>query len=158
MRPILVGLHNPHSSHPSDALHPLPIGASGSRLFSMIKEYARDMTVQDYLDGFDRKNLVAGLGIYLDTSVPAKVMLETLPKNATVVMLGTGVAWAFRKALQIREQFPLIHPRVADGITWRMIPHPSGRSTLYNDPTMRALVGMMLADLYRLGAREYNAT
>jgi hypothetical protein len=42
----------------------------------------------------------------------------------------------------------LVHPQERHGVTWRCIPHPSGRCRFYNEQTNRDLIGMMLEAMY----------
>lgn len=134
MRPILIGIDNPHSKDPAMALHPRPAGCSGWRLWRMLCDRLR-VSEQQYLRAFDRRNLSDG-------------ERPILP-GSTVVLLGEEV-W---RGVRVRYDIPrlLIHPQVRCGVTWRQVPHPSGRCLFYNDPAQRALVSLMLAELYEEG-------
>ena len=110
-----------------------------------------------YQAAFDRRNLCSR---ELETKSPGKLrtraqrMVRTFPAGSTVVLLGNDVARAFSPVLSKALQRILIHPQVIDGITWRLVPHPSGRTQFYNDPVLRSVVGMLLSDLYH---GEYRA-
>jgi hypothetical protein len=151
MKPIIVGLSNPYSNDPANALVPWPDGCAGYRLWKMASNIgSRFLGQQDYIQAFDRRNLCPAAiqrrlqrryGKYL-----AKKLKDTFPPGATVFLLGREVLDAFNSCVDESLQPILIHPQVADGITWRWLPHPSGRVTQYNDPVLRTLVGMALAD------------
>lgn len=150
-RPIIIGLFNPHSADPLHALAPTPQGSSGYRLWSMVNEV--DPAVGKlYRHVFDRRNL---LTFDADVRKPvrhwleAKRMIETFQEGDTVVTLGNEVCRAFSENLSSPIHRTPIHPQVIDGVTWRMLPHPSGRTLAYNDPVFRRLAGMLLVDLSR---------
>lgn len=58
MKPVLLGMCNPHSDDPAMALWPKPEGATGHRILQMMREAASSVTVAEYLAGFDRRNLL----------------------------------------------------------------------------------------------------
>lgn len=144
-RPVLIGMNNPVSSRPEHALYPHPPGCTGNRLFEMLKSRVPDVTMHDYLERFDRRNLVPRKS--WSAAMAAKhanvLFLEFFGTGRTVVLLGADTVKAFN--------FPrlLIHPTITGGATWRQIPHPSGRNLWYNDPTNQVLVATLLEDLYR---------
>lgn len=71
------------------------------------------------------------------------------PRGTTVLVLGEEVRAAFGLPRL------LIHPLTRDGVTYRQIPHPSGRTRFYNDPDCRALI----KELFRcLTAERLTAT
>jgi len=171
MMPILVGLHNPYSSNPRNALAPGPRGSAGYRLWRTMWEapdpvgvarLARDHT-SCYMASFDRRNLITGeVPTYITSAYKlacAGQMLPTFPKGSTVVLLGSAVAESFSPLLSSPLQKIYMHPQVIDGWTWRCLPHPSGRSPLYNDPVMRTLVGMVLCDVLSAAQeQQHDAT
>lgn len=133
MRSVLIGIRNPHSSDPSDALAPYPVGCSGFRLWKMLYDVS-GTPARKYMRLFSRMNVD-------DPNLEAAV--DELPEGSTVVLLGEEV----RRHFGLPKQ--LIHPIVRDGLNYRQVPHPSGRCHFYNDPLCRRLVGMMLEDLIR---------
>jgi len=153
MKPILIGLNNPHSRRPEHALFPLPFGASGYRLWSMLSAVS-GMSRSEYAESFDRRNLSPDMRDLPKSelrSLGARA-IDAVPRGARVVLLGQQV----RVAISDRLSRPLdasltIHPQERDGVVWRLIPHPSGRCLYYNDPVARTMVGMMLADLVQGG-------
>lgn len=162
MKPIIVGLHNPYSSDPADALVPYPERSAGHRLWRMlaslpdtavpVKAFHVHLWDHAYRNAFDRRNLCARMEITRKSQRDyakrcAHMMTRDIPTGATVVLLGREVLDAFNDVLSAMLYPILIHPQVVDGITWRWLPHPSGRVTQYNDPVIRALAGLMLADV-----------
>lgn len=161
-KPIIVGLHNPYSSLTEDALVPYPDTSAGGRLFAMLNKIdvtclgARGFRASAhksvYVMSLDRRNLLDRLDVNLgmqraSARIAANEMLLTFPEGATVILLGKQVFTAFNACLGQKLQLMLIHPQVVDGITWRWLPHPSGRSTAYNDPVTRTLAGLLLANV-----------
>lgn len=161
LKPILVGLVNPYSVYPANALAPYPERSAGHRLWKMLANVPVDdlricplalkasYNRRDYMDAFDRRNLFIG-------EVPKRLahrqrgtraFVDTVPLGATVIMLGTEVSDNISAVLTGTVSRLFIHPQVVDGVTWRLLPHPSGRSTVYNDPVIRTLAGLLLADV-----------
>lgn len=102
---------------------------------------------QDYLELFDRRNLLTSMED--DPHEAAVRFKNTLSKGDQIVLLGEAV----RRSLDLPKM--LIHPLTVDGITYRQIPHPSGRNRFYNDPALKFLVGDMLRSLVQ-GSLEEN--
>jgi hypothetical protein len=172
MRTIIVGLHNPYSDDPANALAPHPEGCSGHRLWKTLSEidamaYAPCHSAlrasydrRHYMSLFDRRNLCATEAQTRSRSrmeILADTMSGAFERDAVVVLLGKTVLRAFNDAGAVSLKPILIHPQVDYGVTWRWLPHPSGRSTVYNDPVVKTLVGMMLADLITV-QESRNAT
>lgn len=146
MKTILLGLDNPHSSDPAMALYTRPINASGYRLWQMIKDAANrkchNFSERDYLEGYTRRNLLSSEN-YVGDRFNYSLMVSAL-KGRRVVMLGQKVP----KLLGIMGvTFDLV-PRVGDGFTYYVIPHPSGLCREYNDPIMRQRVGDLVYKLH----------
>lgn len=92
-----------------------------------------------YLVTFDRRNLLTSVE---DNPYEAAVRFKSsLQEGDQVVLLGEAV----RRSLDLPKM--LIHPLTVDGITYRQIPHPSGRNRFYNNPSLKFLVGDMLRSL-----------
>lgn len=142
-RPILVGEVNPYSARLEHALYPTPPGCSGWRVWKMLEERC-GATRSDYANAFDRRNLVRGTWDVAKAKAEAG-RIHAHAAGATVVLLGEKV----RRAFGLPRE--LVHPIVRDGVTYRQVPHPSGRCLFYNDPVQRALVAVMLEDLYLEG-------
>lgn len=137
-KPILLGLINPH---PTEDLYIRPLGCSGHRLAMLFAGGSPKWTQEDYLDLFDRRNLLTSMED--NPAEAAERFKSTLEKGDQVVLLGEAV----RRSLDLPKM--LIHPLTVDGITYRQIPHPSGRNRFYNDPALKFLVGDMLRSLVK---------
>lgn len=159
MKPLLIGLHNPYSERAADALAPFPDHSAGHRLWRTLADLRGSAILSAsalmaavnkhaYMEAFDRRNLFVGPypKTRLERHERAWRMLRSIPDGACAIVLGVDVAQAFGTLLEEPLHKTLIHPQVRNGVTWRLLPHPSGRSTFYNDPITRTLVGMTLAD------------
>lgn len=133
MKPVIVGIDNPHSRDPRDALSPHFPNSSGHRLWQMLHERA-GVTKSAYTRRFRRTNVRDWVGVF--------VLKKEFKPGQTVVLLGGHVRQCFGLPKV------LLHPVVRDGITYRQVPHPSGRTRFYNDPTQRAMVAILLEELY----------
>jgi hypothetical protein len=145
-RPVLIGMNNPVSSEPRHALFPYPPGCTGHRLLTMLQSRLPDVTRQQYLARFDRRNVVSMKlwSAKLAREGAAKLEQEFWGSGRTVVLLGNDTVAAFGHPRS------LLHPQLIGGVTYRQIPHPSGRNLWYNDETNRALVASLLEDLYNV--------
>ena len=123
MKVLLVGEYNPYGGDPRMALYPAPGGSSGQRLAAILG-YAR----ADYLRTFDRVNL-------LDRShwsVPeARRAVATLTHRYRVLH-GARVAAAHGVPFVPFARCSALWPSDPGRGAWLMLPHPSGRSRLWN--------------------------
>ena len=140
-RPILLGLINPYTT---EALDVRPVGCSGYRLASFLREFT-PLGEDDYKRLFDRRNLLQTNED--DPHRRAKEFKAGLTPGDQVVLLGEAV----RRSLDLPKV--LIHPLSIDGIIYRQIPHPSGLTRFYNTATTRWLVAQTLFDLVE---KEYS--
>ena len=126
-KPLLVGESNPYGSDPHFALYPLPEGGSGHRLCRRIL----GMRCADYLRAFDRANLCAGDWSEAYAKKSARAVLSEIGR---VILLGSKVCRAFSASF-----IPFATTDVAYSpssvVTALILPHPSGRSRIWNDPT-----------------------
>lgn len=151
MKPVLLGINNPHSDDPEKALGLEPRGASGHRLWLMLKDAAnrraRNLQEEDYLKGFDRQNLMDSdqysVQGWRDRISKVKYGL----KGRKVVMLGTKVPIS----LGLRHTGFHMQPQTCLSFQYFVVPHPSGLCREYNDPSMRERVGDLL---FKLIAKE----
>jgi hypothetical protein len=143
-------MNNPVSSKPEHALFPYPPGCTGHRVLEMLRLRRPNVTRQQYLAAFDRRNLVAGK---VWDKREAQRAADTFRKDSgnrgrVVLVFGEEP----RKALGLEKL--LVHPQrdLLCDITWRQLPHPSGRCYWYNEPECRELAADLLAELYDMGA------
>jgi len=143
-RPILIGMNNPLSSTPGYELFPAPEGCTGHRIYMMLKDRNPDIMRKQYLDAFDRRNLVPHREWNKTIAREQALVMEQelWGSGRTIVLLGADVANAFKHPRL------LLHPQLIGGSTWRQVPHPSGRNLWFNVPANRLLVAMLLEELY----------
>lgn len=65
---------------------------------------------------------------------------EVARQPVSVLLLGERV----RRSFELPKV--LIHPISVDGVTYRQLPHPSGRNLFYNSETVRDLIAMVLSE------------
>lgn len=161
VRPLLVGLHNPLSPDPRDALAPFPRGCAGERLASMILQADATGTfgTVEYEEAFDRMNLwraralPSGLGAGAAFSAAGEAVVAECAGRRDVVLLGTRV-WS---AVMANVPHPMGRPgapsffehREVRGTRFWRFPHPSGRNLIYNRPAQRQRAGEILLALAR---------
>jgi hypothetical protein len=145
MRAILLGMNNPVSPKPEHALYPYPPNCTGWRLMKLLETRVPGITRYDYLNGFERVNLVNSKTWSKEEARRAAKRLPSLYRGRTIVVLGGAV----RDALELPAV--LIHPVRKDGCVWRQLPHPSGRCRWYNDPECATLAATLLEELYLRG-------
>lgn len=124
-RPLLVGELNPHAADPQWALYPTPRGATGDRLRRVML-----LSDQEYLANYDRVNLCVGRWSSAEARRKAALLLMSSPQPSAYVLLGRrvcdafGFGWVpFTRSL-LGGQLPVVV----------VLPHPSGRSRLWNAP------------------------
>lgn len=137
MRPLLVGMNNPLSRHPDDALYPEPPGCTGHRIWRLLAP----MTQEEYLERYDRTNLVEGLAWSSERArLNSGRILDLMPGRRTIILgAETQAALGYRKLERMAW-----HP-CARG-KFLLMPHPSGRNTWFNDPRNRALAAHYLRE------------
>lgn len=149
MRPVLLGMNNPVSARPEHALYPYPPGCTGARLLKLLRRRVPDVSRQEYLAAFDRRNLLSKLFWSRDEARAAAESFRTEDlRGRTVLVLGEQV----RDLLGLEAQ--LVYPVERDGVIWRQLPHPSGRNHWYNDDVCAELAAMLLEELYEQGRRQ----
>lgn len=134
-------MNNPLSDDPRHALYPWPAGSAGARLYEMLREVDPSVTRARYLYAFERINLVVGSW---DIRVAREVAEELRPRlaNRRVALLGREVARAFGLRGDLCDEW-----KGEDGIDFYLLPHPSGRNLVYNDPDKRLWAGRVLSML-----------
>lgn len=117
----LLGIDNPHGGEP---LYPWPERCSGWRLWRMTGlpkgEYLqiRRTNIKDFGDRHEFRRI--------------------LRAGDVVVVLGDEA----RRYLDLPKR--LIHPVLVEGVEYRQVPHPSGRTLFYNDPVCKRIVEVLL--------------
>jgi uracil-DNA glycosylase len=140
VRPLLVGESNPYGASPEFALYPLPEHASGARLARIL-----GLSRTQYLRAFDRVNLLQCSKWSARLAREAASLLDaTRPSEQVFVLLGARVCSAFGGTGE-----SLCEVRTGCGRTAVLLPHPSGRNRVWNEPgtveRARALVEGLLA-------------
>lgn len=143
-KPILWGMNNPLSSSEGHQLYPAPEGCTGHRLYKMLHERLPHVNRRNYLDTFDRRNLVTGRqwSSTLGHAEAERAFAALWGSGRTIVLLGEDVRRCFGHPRL------LVEPQEIGGCTWRQIPHPSGRNIWYNSARHRKMVGVLLEELY----------
>lgn len=158
MKPLLVGLNNPHSPLPSMALVPYPPGCTGARLLDMIR--LADPAFDDdlYLTAFDRTNVWKGRELPTGRGSMNLLLREgrrihrcIVTHHRTAVILGAK-AWA-----AVMNRTPPQWFECADVLGARIhyLPHPSGLNLIYNDDSAQRRAGALLLSL--IGPRSITA-
>lgn len=137
MRPTIVGEDNPYSQDPHYALYPVPVNSAGWRLCHRIM----NLNKSEYLRYFARVNLCSGAWDSAEAKRNAEALVRSKTlEGAPLVLLGTKVCWAFGL---------MFSPFSRQG-RFTILPHPSGRSRLWNTPEAipkaRALLHDMLEE------------
>jgi len=152
-RPLLVGLHNPYSGHPDDALVPFPPGSSGERLLRLIQDVDPRFSEDDYYRAFDRTNLWRGrllphgYGTRAAYLAEGERVLGLAMGRDDCVLLGSRVwdsVMAGRRRPAPLEQITL------NGMTrfW-LVPHPSERNLVFTNAELRRRAGELLLKMAR---------
>lgn len=138
-RVAILGMNNPQSSDPRRALWPAPVGCAGWNLWRLTAART-GCTEMDYARAFHRYNLVeAGLW---DTKMARwrwdQIEAEVLEGFDTIVLLGAAV----RRALRVMtEEIHISRSMIC-------LPHPSGLNRWYNVAANRAMVEVVMEELY----------
>lgn len=159
MLAVFVGEQNPYGADPYFALYPRPRGAAGDRLCRLVL----GIREAQYLSEFKRVNLCDGPW----RIAAARERAFTVVRDATVpvVLLGanvcnaTGVPYKPFTAYRIKVGDNGFHPCGAfehragapmPGEAWRMLavlPHPSGRNLMWNQPGAFERARQLLLDM-----------
>lgn len=156
-RVLLLGEDNPQSADPRHALYPYPEGCAGHRLATRIL----DLSTGSYMSIW-RTNLCNPRWSTPAARERAKLLVDPVVGHPwkVIVMLGRKVADAVCRALDMRDSEtgkPVgIDAFDSRTIGWRIgevehklelvaLPHPSGRSLVYNDFKMRESARRLVA-------------
>ncbi len=159
MKPLLVGLNNPHSHIPRHALLPYPARATGARLLDMVRLVDPTKDEGWYLEAFDRTNLWKGQDLptgrgstNLLLGEGRRLFQQIRRDKRTAVLLGSKV-WAH---VVNRTPPPWYSSAVIDGATVYYVPHPSGLNRVYNDDTARRRAGQLLISIANASTGEHH--
>lgn len=153
MKPWIIGLNNPLSSRPRDALVPWPGRCTGKRLVEMAREVDPSFDETEYLDSFVLRNLwpgrvlPAGKGsekLYRVAAAELKREIE-LAQPRALILLGSRVAAMIGSVKQWQAFTSFGH----EGRTYWYVAHPSGRCFTYNDPANRKRCGEIVLSVAR---------
>lgn len=143
-------MNNPYGVEPEYALYPLPVRATGHRIWQMIYDKNPDCQMSDYRDAFDRRNLLVGEWSDERARVTASNIIQLGEwKERTVVLFGAKVRDAFRlpkTPCGSDNQLDLVDNKFT---YFHWVPHPSGLNQWYNKEENRDAVADLLARLYR---------
>ena len=120
---LLVGESNPHNVSPYLVMYPYPRGSAGYRLCVDIL----GMRVNEYLDKFVGMNICKKHWDQKEARFNGDIMMES--RLHPMILLGSKVC----RALKV----PFAPFTVKDcGLSWpyAVLPHPSGRCRLWNEP------------------------
>lgn len=146
-RVLLVGESNPYGVDPRYALYPAPAGSAGAHLCRGIL----GMTAYEYLRTFERVNLLTGP----KWSAPwARQAAEALTAKHRV-LLGARVAAAH--GLEFKPFTTARDPAWDGGWLAVVLPHPSGRSRLWNDKGAADHARRLVLDLVALAGGAAQA-
>ncbi|MDO8616898.1 MAG: hypothetical protein Q7T33_14380 [Dehalococcoidia bacterium] len=140
-------MNNPLSDDPEYDLYPYPAGCTGWRLWKMLPE---GTSRQQYLEAFDRRNLLRAREWDLKKAREAAEALLPELDGRLVVVLGTGVRAALglpgSEPLEMLKTFASVGRRKVT-FDWIPFPHPSGRNHWFNRPANRARAAEVLRRL-----------
>ena len=132
-RVLLVGESNPYGADPRFALYPEPPGCAGARLCEIL-----GMSKREYLLTFDRVNLLGGARRRWSAASAREAACALAASVETAryrVLLGARVAAAHGLAFKpFMKDGPQCGHAVCQCGSWLVLPHPSGRSRLWNEP------------------------
>lgn len=145
-KPLLVGELNPYGADPKLALWPMPPSASGGRLCKIL-----GVSTKEYLASFRRVNLC--VGEWSDSRARQRAVLILVEELSAVVvprlvLLGKKVCHAFYVPF---IPFVTVESLVGvdlDRLRVAVLPHPSGRSRLWNDANAKYKARLAVARLW----------
>lgn len=123
MKPLLVGELNPYGADPAFALYPFPEHSAGGRMCRLVL----GMRPREYLAAFDRTNLCSGWW-HLKMAKAEAAEIAQRREGELLVLLGSKVCAAFGVPFMPFTAHPGYWQRMV------ILPHPSGRCRIWNDP------------------------
>lgn len=152
MKPIIVGLNNPHSEKPKDALVPWPAGCTGDQIVRMAALADRYFDSDEYLESFVRLNLWGGRELPTGRGSTdllrrdgQQIVRDYLKERRDAILLGSKV-WHCVTNLTPPSFFE--SRQLGDATCW-YLPHPSGINRIYNDESNRRKAGEIIVQVAR---------
>ena len=150
-RIILIGLNNPLSEKPGDALAPFPsLHPSGHKLFEMLREVDQHFTLDDYFESFERYNLWPGRDLPVGSGTTALLrregrrLLRICVKSTRCVVCFGSQVWS---SVVMRTPPSWFEYQFKMGSQFWYLPNPSIRNRLYNDHERRHRTAQVLLNL-----------
>lgn len=157
MKVILIGMNNPLSMKPQHALYPHPPGCAGNNLWKKMADVYEGFDRNDYINVFERINLVRGEWSHqAAVAKAAHLYRHDRFDERIVVLLGSQVEWAFKVAgvdLTDDDYFAWRTPGPSRFGKWTGIPHPSGRSRVWNDLEIRSQSKQFFSELVPMAVK-----
>lgn len=135
--PLLVGMNNPLSRDPQYALYPDPPNCTGWRIWQLLDPA---MTPDEYLEAYERTNLVEGLAWSSERARMNASRIRDLMTGRRTVLFGAEV----RSAMGWAKRELMVWYGLAGGGQFVLLPHPSGRNLWFNDARNRAAAARIL--------------
>lgn len=127
MKPVIIGSDNPHSPDPQKALEPGNPKSAGGRLMAL-----SGLSLDQYLRSFRRVNAIDK---------------PEIPSGSFCLVLGRD-AWR-TLGLPLPAHFPFFKATEVSGSSFTLLPHPSGRNLLLNDPLTKEAMRSLLQSAAR---------
>lgn len=150
---LIIGELNPYGGNPDFAMYPSPARSAGHNLCCKIMGMKED----DYLELFDRANLCT---FEYKKKEARKKALELRGKYDRMILLGKKVTSAFDLEFVSFCGQRVIYQEGEPEKRFLVLPHPSGRNTIWNwpesiDRARAALIGFMPEHVDKLGPTKY---
>lgn len=129
-RVLLVGEQNPYGPDQRYALFPEPPNCAGWRLCHKVLGIPRRI----YMSHYDRVNLCNGPWRVRDARQAAAAILDK-PEWRVLVLLGAKVTAAFGRDFRPFTSLWVQEDYGSDQRKMVILPHPSGRNLIWNDPS-----------------------
>ena len=139
MRPVLLGMNNPHTPHPEFSLYPDPPRCAGWNLWQL-----SGLTKEGYLEKYERRNMLDKLSWSRSDAQKGAEALRAELATRTVVLLGNDVSRLMWVG-DIEKDY--VWRQKKEGGWWARMPHPSGRCRWWNDPLEREAARIFLREL-----------
>jgi hypothetical protein len=129
-RLLVIGFRNEKSSDPSDAMEPWTPNGAGERLWKMVnRARSRKITKEAYQSRIE----------FVNVEPMGTDKVKAMMKGRCCVVLGIQ-AWRLLKMKRASFWYDCV-----DG-AW-LVPHPSGRDTIYNEVEAQTKTGKLITEL-----------